>query len=139
MPASAILRNIPLAVRRTRTSLLYFDRLDDDRRREIWRFNVAGSKEVRDYRVKGNTFATTRNLRWSWHEITWGLFCARQKCAERPARRHAGALLQQPYEWWLDLVAIFRKREYHPGGSSMCWMKCCVKFATSLPVAATAA
>ena len=21
---------------------------------------------------------------------------------------------QQPYEWWLDLVAIFRKREYQP-------------------------
>lgn len=43
----------------------------------IWRFNVAGSKEVRDYRVKEITFATTRNLRWSWHEITWGL-CLRQ-------------------------------------------------------------
>lgn len=23
---------------------------------------------------------------------------------------------QQPYEWWLDLVAIFRKREYQPAG-----------------------
>lgn len=59
----------------------------------IWRFNVAGSKEVRDYRVKEITFATTRNLRWSWHEITGDCVCARQKCAERPARRHAGALL----------------------------------------------
>lgn len=98
----------------------------------IWRFNVAGSKEVRDYRVKEITFATTRNLRWSWHEIT-GIVFAPDKSVQSDLQD--GTLVpcfQQPYEWWLDLVAIFRKREYQPGGSSMCWMKCCVKFATSL-------
>ncbi len=32
----------------------------------------------------------------------------------------------------LDLVAIFRKREYQPWRVQYVWMKCCVKFATSL-------
>ncbi len=96
MPASAILRNIPLAVLTNSNTLLYFDRLDDDRRREYLALQVAGSKEVRDYRVKGNYVCDKRNLRWSWHEITWGLCLRQTKCAERPARRHAGALLSAP-------------------------------------------
>lgn len=80
----------------------------------IWRFNVAGSKEVRDYRVKEITFAITRNRRWSWHEITWGLCLRQTKVCRAICKTARWCLLSAPYEWWLDLVAIFRKREYQP-------------------------
>ena len=62
----------------------------------IWRFNVAGSKEVRDYRVKGN------------------YVCDNTQSALELEDGTLVPCFQQPYEWWLDLVAIFRKREYQP-------------------------
>lgn len=60
----------------------------------IWRFNVAGSN-------RGAGLSREGKLRLRQHAICAGAgtkspgdcVCARQKCAERPARRHAGALL----------------------------------------------
>lgn len=75
----------------------------------IWRFNVAGSKEVRDYRVKEITFAITRNRRWSWHEITQGL-CLRQTKVCRAICKTArwcpafSPRMNGGWIWWLSSV-----------------------------------
>ncbi len=68
----------------------------------IWRFNVAGSKEVRDYRVKGNYVCDNTQSALELTRITWGL-CLRDKSVQSDLQD--GTLVpcfQQPYEWWLE-------------------------------------
>ena len=81
----------------------------------IWRFNVAGSKEVRDYRVKGNYVCDNTQSALELARNHLGIVFAPDKSVQSDLQD--GTLVpcfQQPYEWWLDLVAIFRKREYQP-------------------------
>ncbi|EHE9875655.1 LysR family transcriptional regulator [Escherichia coli] len=81
----------------------------------IWRFNVAGSKEVRDYRVKGNYVCDNTQSALELARNHLGIVFAPDKSVQSDLQD--GTLtpcFQQPYEWWLDLVAIFRKREYQP-------------------------
>ncbi|RIW13771.1 LysR substrate-binding domain-containing protein, partial [Escherichia coli] len=81
----------------------------------IWRFNVAGSKEVRDYRVKGNYVCDNTQSALELARNHLGIVFAPDKSVQSDLQD--GTLVpcfQHPYEWWLDLVAIFRKREYQP-------------------------
>ncbi len=107
----------------------------------IWRFNVAGSKEVRDYRVKGNYVCDNTQSALELARNHLGIAFAPDKSVQSDLQDGTpGALafstrMNGGWIWWLSSV----NGNTSPGGSSMCWMKCCVKFATSLPVAATAA
>ncbi|STI82035.1 LysR family transcriptional regulator [Escherichia coli] len=76
----------------------------------IWRFNVAGSKEVRDYRVKGNYVCdNTQSGAGAGTKSPGDCVCARQKCAERPAKtaRWCPAFstrMNGGWIWWLSSV-----------------------------------
>ncbi len=99
----------------------------------IWRFNVAGSKEVRDYRVKGNYVCDNTQSALELARNHLGL-CLRQTKVCRATCKTArwcpafSNPMNGGWIWWLSSV----NGNTSPGGSSMCWMKCCVKFATSL-------
>ncbi|MEX3020401.1 LysR family transcriptional regulator [Kluyvera sp. STS39-E] len=81
----------------------------------IWRFSLAGSQESRDFRVTGNYICdnTRSALELARHDL--GIIFAPKTSVQ--ADIEAGVLapcFAEQYEWWLDLVAIYRKREYQP-------------------------
>ncbi len=59
--------------------------------------------------------ATIHSLHWRWHVTTWALFLSPNASVQKDVQ--SGLLVpcfSEQHEWWLDLVAIFRKREYQP-------------------------
>ncbi|STE82642.1 LysR family transcriptional regulator [Escherichia coli] len=71
---------------------------------------------MRDYRVKGNYVCDNTQSALELARKSPGGLCLRQTKSVQSDLQD-GTLVpcfQQPYEWWLDLVAIFRKREYQP-------------------------
>lgn len=59
-------------------------------------------------------FATIRNLRCRWRETIWALFCTEGERTKESQPNGLVPCFSGQHEWWLDLVAIFRKREYQP-------------------------
>lgn len=99
----------------------------------IWRFNSAGGKEMHDYRVTGNYVCDNTQSALALARNHLGIVFAPNESVQLDIE--AGALVpcfSEQHEWWLDLVAIFRKREYQPGEYSLFWMRCWRRFASSL-------
>ena len=81
----------------------------------IWRFNVTGSKEVRDYRVTGNYVCDNTQSALELARNHLGIVFAPDKSVQSDLQDGTlVACFPEQNEWWLDLVAIFRKREYQP-------------------------
>lgn len=81
----------------------------------IWRFNVSGSQEIRDYRVTGNYVCDNTQSALELARNHLGIVFAPDKSVQNDLQ--TGMLVpcfMEQQEWWLDLVAIFRKREYQP-------------------------
>ncbi|CAM6479304.1 LysR family transcriptional regulator [Citrobacter sedlakii] len=81
----------------------------------IWRFNTAGSKEMRDYRVTGNYVCDNTLSALELARNHLGIVFAPSESVQGDLA--AGTLMpcfSEQHECWLDLVAIFRKREYQP-------------------------
>ncbi|MDL4616382.1 LysR family transcriptional regulator [Citrobacter amalonaticus] len=81
----------------------------------IWRFNSAGSKEMQDYRVTGNYVCDNTQSALELARNHLGIVFAPNESVQNDLK--AGTLVpcfSEQHEWWLDLVAIFRKREYQP-------------------------
>ncbi|POT55602.1 LysR family transcriptional regulator [Citrobacter amalonaticus] len=81
----------------------------------IWRFNAAGSKEMRDYRVRGNYICDNTQSALEMARNDLGIVFAPKEYVKNEV--HSGVLVpcfSEQHEWWLDLVVIFRKREYQP-------------------------
>ncbi|EML9987722.1 MULTISPECIES: LysR family transcriptional regulator [Citrobacter] len=81
----------------------------------IWRFNSAGSKEMRDYCVTGNYVCDNTLSALELARNHLGIVFAPNESVKNDLK--AGTLVpcfSEQHEWWLDLVAIFRKREYQP-------------------------
>ncbi|WP_052282917.1 LysR family transcriptional regulator [Kluyvera genomosp. 1] len=81
----------------------------------IWRFSLAGSEEVRDFRVTGNYICDNNQSALELARNGLGIVFAPKNSVQ--ADIQAGVLapcFAEQYEWWLDLVAIYRKREYQP-------------------------
>lgn len=81
----------------------------------IWRFSLAGSQEIRDFRVKGSYICDNTQSALALARNGLGIVFAPKNSVQ--ADIEAGILapcFAEQYEWWLDLVAIYRKREYQP-------------------------
>ena len=81
----------------------------------IWRFSLAGSDEIRDFRVTGNYICDNTQSALELARNGLGIVFAPKNSVQ--ADIQAGILapcFAEQYEWWLDLVAIYRKREYQP-------------------------
>ena len=81
----------------------------------IWRFTSADGKEMRDYRVTGNYICDNTQSALALARNHLGIVFAPNESIK--ADIQSGSLMpcfSEQHEWWLDLVAIFRKREYQP-------------------------
>lgn len=81
----------------------------------IWRFSLAGSREFRDFRVTGSYICDNTQSALELARNGLGIVFAPKHSVQ--ADIQAGVLapcFSEQYEWWLDLVAIYRKREYQP-------------------------
>lgn len=70
---------------------------------------------MRDYHVKGNYVCDNTQSALELARNHLGIVFAPDKSVQSDLQD--GTLVscfQQPYEWWLDLVAIFRRREHQP-------------------------
>lgn len=81
----------------------------------IWRFRVHGSEEVRDYKVTGNYICDNTQTALELARNHLGIVFAPKESLKCEIEQ--GILMpcfSHQEEWWLDLTAIFRKREYQP-------------------------
>lgn len=81
----------------------------------IWRFTSVGSKEMHDYRVTGNYVCDNTQSALALARNHLGIVFAPNASVQKDVQ--SGLLVpcfSEQHEWWLDLVAIFRKREYQP-------------------------
>ncbi|WP_213785856.1 LysR family transcriptional regulator [Citrobacter portucalensis] len=81
----------------------------------IWRFNSAEDKKMRDYRVTGNYICDNTQSALALARNHLGIVFAPNESVQRDCRSEMLVpCFSEQHEWWLDLVAIFRKREYQP-------------------------
>jgi len=81
----------------------------------IWRFSLAGSKEVRDFRVTGNYICDNTQSALELARNGLGIiFAPKNRVLADVQSGVLAPCFSEQYEWWLDLVAIYRKREYQP-------------------------
>ena len=81
----------------------------------IWRFRVHGSEDVRDYKVMGNYICDNTQTALELARNHLGIVFAPKESLKKEII--LGTLMpcfSHQEEWWLDLTAIFRKREYQP-------------------------
>lgn len=81
----------------------------------IWRFSLAGNEDIRDFRVTGNYICDNNQSALELARNGLGIVFAPKSSVQ--ADIQSGVLapcFAEQYEWWLDLVAIYRKREYQP-------------------------
>ncbi|HHJ4455630.1 TPA: LysR family transcriptional regulator [Citrobacter braakii] len=81
----------------------------------IWRFTSAGGKEMHDYRVTGNYVCDNTQSALALARNHLGIVFAPNASIQKDIE--SGSLVpcfSEQHEWWLDLVVIFRKREYQP-------------------------
>ncbi|ELW1648768.1 LysR family transcriptional regulator [Enterobacter oligotrophicus] len=81
----------------------------------IWRFRVHNSEDVRDYKVSGNYICDNTQTALELARNHLGIVFAPKESLQKEIEE--GTLVpcfSHQEEWWLDLMAIFRKREYQP-------------------------
>lgn len=81
----------------------------------IWRFRVHDSDEVCDYKVTGNYICDNTQTALELARNHLGIVFAPKESLKSEIEQ--GILMpcfSHQEEWWLDLTAIFRKREYQP-------------------------
>jgi len=87
----------------------------------IWRFRSNHSKQVQDYKVTGNYICDNTQTALELARNHLGIVFAPKESLNKeieqgsmvPCFTHQEEWCHQE-EWWLDLVAIFRKRDYQP-------------------------
>ncbi|HFT0377948.1 LysR family transcriptional regulator [Enterobacter mori] len=81
----------------------------------IWRFRVHGSDEAQDYKVTGNYICDNTQTALELARNNLGIVFAPKESLKKELT-HGMLVPCFPHqeEWWLDLTAIFRKREYQP-------------------------
>lgn len=81
----------------------------------IWRFRVHGSEEVLDYKVTGNYICDNTQTALELARNNLGIVFAPKESLKKELT-HGMLVPCFPHqeEWWLDLTAIYRKREYQP-------------------------
>ena len=81
----------------------------------IWRFRAHGSDDILDYKVTGNYICDNTQAALELARNNLGIVFA-PKESLRKELKHGSLVPCFPHqeEWWLDLTAIFRKREYQP-------------------------
>lgn len=109
MPASAILRNIPLAVlTNSNITPVFWSTRWWSTTRISGASTSPGVKRCGIIAWREITFATTRNLRWSWHEITGIVFAPDKVCrATCKTARWCPAFstrMNGGWIWWLSSV-----------------------------------
>lgn len=81
----------------------------------IWRFRAHNSGEILDYKVTGNYICDNTQTALELARNHLGIVFAPKESLKKEINQ--GTLLPcfpHQEEWWLDLVAIFRKRDYQP-------------------------
>ena len=81
----------------------------------IWRFRVNNSEQVLDYKVTGNYICDNTQTALELARNHLGIVFAPKESLLREIEQ--GTMVPcftHQEEWWLDLVAIFRKRDYQP-------------------------
>lgn len=81
----------------------------------IWRFRSHNGEQVLDYKVSGNYICDNTQTALELARNHLGIVFAPKESLQKEINQ--GALVpcfSHQEEWWLDLVAIFRKREYQP-------------------------
>ncbi len=81
----------------------------------IWRFRSHDSDEIQDYRVTGNYICDNTQSALELARNHLGIVFAPKESLKNEIL--SGTLVPcfpHQEEWWLDLTAIFRKREYQP-------------------------
>ena len=81
----------------------------------IWRFRTHGSDNVQDYRVTGNYICDNTQTALELARNNLGIvFAPKESLKKELAQGMLVPCFPHQEEWWLDLTAIFRKREYQP-------------------------
>lgn len=81
----------------------------------IWRFRAHGSEDICDYKVTGNYICDNTQTALELARNNLGIVFAPKESLKKELTH--GALVPcfpHQEEWWIDLTAIFRKREYQP-------------------------
>ncbi|MFT2789634.1 LysR family transcriptional regulator [Serratia sp. T13T92] len=81
----------------------------------IWRFYPHESDEPREFRVTGNYICDNSQTAFELARNNLGIFLAHKDNLQQYVKQ--GIFIpcfNHKYEWRLDLIAIFRKREYQP-------------------------
>lgn len=81
----------------------------------IWRFRANHSNQIHDYKVTGNYICDNTQTALELARNHLGIVFAPKQSLQKEIEQ--GVLVPcfaHQEEWWLDLVAIFRKRDYQP-------------------------
>lgn len=81
----------------------------------IWRFRSHNGEKILDYKVSGNYICDNTQTALELARNHLGIVFAPKESLQKEINQ--GALVpcfSHQEEWWLDLVAIFRKRDYQP-------------------------
>lgn len=81
----------------------------------IWRFRASNREEVLDYKVSGNYICDNAQTALELARNHLGIVFAPKESLSREIEQGTMvACFTHQEEWWLDLIAIFRKRDYQP-------------------------
>lgn len=81
----------------------------------IWKFNTPGNNDVTDYKVSGKYICDNTQTALELARNGLGIVFAPEESLQKDIAENKLALcFPHQAEWWLDLVAIYRKREYQP-------------------------
>jgi len=81
----------------------------------IWRFRVHGTEEIRDYKVTGNYICDNTQTALELARNNLGIvFAPKESLQKELIQGMLVPCFTHQEEWWLDLTAIFRKRDYQP-------------------------
>lgn len=81
----------------------------------IWKFQQPGSQEIKDYKVSGKYICDNTQTALELARNGLGIVFASEESLQTDIQN--GTLIPcfpHQAEWWMDLVAIYRKREYQP-------------------------
>ena len=81
----------------------------------IWRFSAHNSEQILDYKVTGNYICDNTQTALELARNHLGIVFAPKESMQKEIEQ--GVMVPcftHQEEWWLDLIVIFRKREYQP-------------------------